>query len=247
MHLPFIFAACLLAAGSAFAADITVSAAASLKNAFTEIAAAYEKSHPADRVRLNTAASGVLLRQAEQGAPVDILAFADEATMDKAAAKKLIVPSSRQTFAANTLVLVVPKRGSLKPATPQALRQNGIKRIAIGNPASVPAGAYAKAALEQQNLYRELSAKWVFTQNVRQALDYTARGETDAGFVYRTDALLQADKLQITALIPTATPVRYPLALTASAKQPEAARRFSRFVLSPAGQAVLKKYGFSRP
>lgn len=235
------------AAPAAFAADITVSAAASLKDAFGEIARQYQQQYPDAKVKLNTAASGVLLQQLAQGAPVDVLATADEATMDKAAEQKLIVPSGRQTFAHNSLVLVVPKKAKGVPKSLNALQQPEIGRIAIGKPQSVPAGAYAQTALQQAGLFASLQAKYVYTQNVRQALDYVARGEVDAGFVYRTDAQLQQDKLTIAMTVPTGKPVSYPLAVTAASKQPAEAQRFVAYVLSPKGLAVLKKYGFSRP
>ena len=146
--------AALLLAASAFAQaeDITVSAAASLKEAFTDIARQYEKQYPDAKIKLNTAASGTLLQQLAQGAPVDVLATADLATMDKAAAQNLIRPQTRKTFALNSLVLITPKSSSLKISKPKDLQQEGVKRIAVGNPASVPAGAYTQAALEKQKL-----------------------------------------------------------------------------------------------
>lgn len=237
----------LAAAPSAFAAEITVSAAASLKDAFGEIAKQYQRQHPDVQVRLNTAASGVLLQQLARGAPVDVLATADEATMDKAAAQNLIVQNGRKTFARNSLVLVVPKKAKSMPNSLNVLRQPEIRRIALGRAQSVPAGAYAQAALQQAGLFAALSSKYVYTQNVRQALDYVARGEVDAAFVYRTDAQLQQNRLVIAMTVPLQKSVSYPIAVTASSKQVEQARRFQAYVLSPQGQAVLKKYGFVSP
>ena len=239
--------AVLLLAASAFAQaeDITVSAAASLKEAFTDIARQYEKQHPDAKIKLNTAASGTLLQQLAQGAPVDVLATADLATMDKAAAQNLIRPQTRKTFALNSLVLITPKQGSLKIATPKDLLRSGVKRIAVGNPASVPAGAYTQAALEKQKLWSSLQPKIVHTQNVRQALDYVIRSETEAGFVYRTDAALKPHAVNIVASIPTEKPVAYPIALTQSSKASNEAQRFVNYVLSADGQRVLQRYGFS--
>ena len=234
-----------LAAAGAQAESITVSAAASLKEAFTDLARQYEKQHPDAKIKLNTAASGTLLQQLAQGAPVDVLATADLATMDKAAAQNLIRSQTRKTFALNSLVLITPKSSSLKIKQPKDLQQEGVKRIAIGNPASVPAGAYTQAALEKQKLWGRLKPKVVQTQNVRQALDYVIRSETEAGFVYRTDAALKPHAVNIVAAIPTEKPVAYPIALTQSSKAANEAQRFVNYVLSAEGQRVLQRYGFS--
>ena len=234
-----------LAAAGAQAESITVSAAASLKEAFTDLARQYEKQHPDAKIKLNTAASGTLLQQLAQGAPADILATADQATMDKAAQQNLILPATRKTFALNALVLIVPQNSTLKITSPQDLRQDGVKRIAVGNPDSVPAGSYTKAALEKQGLWAGLQPKIVHTQNVRQALDYVVRGETEAGFVYRTDAALKSFAVRQAAVVPTEKPVAYPIAVTAGSKAQAEAKRFADYVLSAQGSQVLQRYGFS--
>lgn len=229
------------------AEEITVSAAASLKEAFGEIAAQYQQKYPDAKINLNTAASGVLLQQIAQGAPVDVLATADEATMDKAAAQNLIQANTRKTFAHSSLVLVTPKNSSLRITKPADLLNNAVRHVAVGKPESVPAGAYTKAALTQQNVWDALQSKVVYTQNVRQALDYVTRGEADAGFVYRTDAVLQQNRLNIAATVPTVKPVSYPLAVVAASAHKAEAQRFVQYVLSANGQNVLRKYGFSKP
>lgn len=240
----------ILLAGTSWsiqAAEITVSAAASLKDAFSEIAKDYQKKYPNSSIKLNTAASGTLLQQLLQGAPVDVLATADEATMNKAIEQKAIDAASRKTFVRNTLALVQPKDSKMRVKNLQDLTQEKIDRIAMGNPASVPAGNYAKAALEKQGLFASIHPKLVYSQNVRQALDYVTRGEVDAGFVYRTDAILQADKLNIVATVPTTTPVSYPIGIVSNSKHQAEAKRFVDYILSAQGQTVLKKYGFSKP
>ena len=141
------------AALSAAAKEITVSAAASLREAFQEINTAYGRAHPDTQIRLNTAASGVLLQQLVQGAPVDVLATADQETMDKAAEANVIAPASRRTFALNDLVLIQPKSASVRVNTLQDLSKPQVQRVAVGNPASVPAGRYTKAALEKPVSY----------------------------------------------------------------------------------------------
>ena len=224
--------------------DVIVSAAASLTNAFTELAAGFEKKHPKLHVALNFAASNPLLKQIQEGAPVDVLATADQATMDSAEAGKLILSPSRKNFAVNDLVLIVPK-GAKKPA--QLADISSFAKIAIGNPNSVPAGRYAKAALSSAKLWEKLSTKYIFGNSVRQVLDYVARGEVDAGFVYKTDALQKADKVDLVMTVEGHDPVQYPIAVVLTGKNAAMGQSFVDFVLSDEGQSVLKRYGFAAP
>jgi len=247
-HMPLLrrcaMIALALACGGAGAAEVTVSAAASLSNAFTELGRAYEAHHPADTIVFNFAASDLLLRQIEQGAPADVFASADEVTMDRAAAAKLIDAATRRPFATNALVLIVGA-GTNAPGTLRDLEDKAYARIAIGNPDSVPAGRYARQALSDAGLWDALQARLVPAQNVRQALDYVARGEAQAGFVYASDAALQKDKVQVALTVPTAAAVSYPIAVTKATRQAQAARAFVAFVVSAEGQSVLKSHGFS--
>ena len=241
--------AVLLAAlgASASATDITVSAAASLTNAFKEIGAAYEKEHAGDKVWFNFAASDPLVQQISKGAPVDVFASADQDAMDKADGLKLLAAGTRKDFALNSLVLIVPNAGTHAIKGAADLQQAAVTRVTMGNPASVPVGRYTKAALEQAKLWSSLEAKMIFGTSVRQSLDYVSRGEVDAGFVYATDAAIIKDKVKVVATIPTETPVSYPIAVIAAGPQAAAGRRFADYVLAPAGQAILAKYGFGRP
>lgn len=233
--------------GTAAAADITVSAAASLTNAFKEIGAAYEKDHPDDKVLFNFAASDPLVQQIAKGAPVDVFASADQDAMDKAEGLKLLAAGTRKNFVANTLVLITPANSKHAIKGLNDLQQPAITRITLGNPASVPVGRYTRNALEQAKLWSAVEPKAIYGTSVRQSLDYVARGEVDAGFVYATDAAVQKDKVTVVATIPTTTPVTYPIALIEKGPQVEAGRRFIAYVMAPGAQAVLAKYGFSRP
>lgn len=233
--------------GTAAAADITVSAAASLTNAFKEIGAAYEKDHPDDKVLFNFAASDPLVQQIAKGAPVDVFASADQDAMDKAEGLKLLAAGTRKNFVANTLVLITPVNSKHAIKGLNDLQQPAITRITLGNPASVPVGRYTRNALEQAKLWSAVEPKAIYGTSVRQSLDYVARGEVDAGFVYATDAAVQKDKVTVVATIPTTTPVTYPIALIEKGPQVEAGRRFIAYLMSPGAQAVLAKYGFSRP
>ena len=238
----------LLPLAPAFAAEeLTVSAAASLSNAFDDIAKAFEAKHPGDKVILNFAASDVLLKQIEQGAPADVFASADEITMDRAASGERIDVATRTDFAGNTLVLIVPNSTTQPLQNLSALQAESIKHIAIGNPASVPAGRYAQAALTEQNLWQLLQAKLVLAQNVRQALDYVARSEADAGFVYATDAATQSEKVHVVLTVPTTTAISYPVAMVSAASHAALAREFIATLKSAEAQAILKRYGFGLP
>ena len=236
-----------VACGTAAAADLTVSAAASLTNAMRDLGPAFEAQHPGTTVVFNLAASDALLAQISKGAPADLFASADPTAMDRAAVQKLIVPGTRRDFARNTLVMVVPGDSRLGIAALTDLLRPEVKRVAIGNPAGVPAGRYAKGALEAAELWAAVEPKAVMAQSVRQALDYVARGEVEAGFVYATDATLMKDKVRVVATIATATPITYPIAAIAGSPNPAAALRFIAFLASPAARAVLARHGFGTP
>lgn len=229
---------------AASAQEITVSAAASLQNAMRDIGTAYQSAHPGSKVNFNFAASGPLLAQIAQGAPVDVFASADVETMDKAQAQNLIKTESRVSFATNELVLVSPLSQPASLKSLADLKKPAVARIAVGTPATVPAGRYAQSALESQGLWADLTPKFVFAENVRQALNYVSRAEADAGFVYRTDAMVDKDKVRIDLVVPTGKPVTYPIALVAASKNAQAGD-FLKFVTGAQGQAVLAKYGFS--
>ena len=164
--------------------------------------------------------------------------------MDRAAEKKLIDAATRRDFAGNALVVIVGGDAAA-PSTLARLTHKSYQHIAIGNPDSVPAGRYAKQALIDAGVWAALQPQLVPTQNVRQALDYVARGEAQAGFVYATDAAIEKNKVRIALTVPTYTPVRYPVAATAHSAHAELARAFVDFVTAPEAQAILKGYGFS--
>jgi molybdate transport system substrate-binding protein len=229
------------------AADLVVSAASSLTDAFEHVARAYEAKHPGTNVVLNFAASDVLLQQIANGAPADVFASADQNAMDKAAAQGAIDKASRKNFAANELVLIVPVNSTLTLSSLKDLNQAAVKRIACGDPDSVPVGRYARGALEAAGLWPSVSARAVLAQNVRQSLDYVARDEVEAGFVFATDAAIATDKVRIALRVPTTTPISYPIAVVAASKQPAEAQAFEAFVLSPEGQQLLSTSGFLKP
>lgn len=224
-----------------------VSAAASLTNAFKEIAQNYQSQFPDAKVALNFGASGALLQQIAKGAPVDVFASADQETMDAAEKQGLVTANDRRDFVQNTLVLIEPVDSKVPVKRLDDLAQSGIKRIAIGNPASVPVGRYTIHALETAKLWPALERKTIHTQNVRQSLDYVARGEVDAGFVYATDAAIMKDKVKVALEVPLNMAISYPIAKIKDSPNSEEARRFIHFIFTPQSQAILGKYGFQKP
>ncbi len=233
--------------GSASAAELVVSAAVSLTSAFREIGAAFENRYPGSKVLFNFGASDALAQQIAKGAPVAVFASADQEAMNKAAAQKLIEVGSRKNFVGNTLVLIVPAGSPVSIASLADLLQPAIKRISLGNPVGVPAGRYAKHALESAGLWAALESKAISAQSVRQSLDYVARNEVDAGFVYATDAAIQKDRVRVAMTVPCAVPITYPIAAIAGSGNVASAQQFIDFVLTPDGQAILAKYGFIKP
>ena len=232
---------------AASAQQLTVSAAASMTNVLKDLGAKYEAAHPGVKLQFNFAASGVLLQQVSQGAPVDLFISADEATVDKGIGQKLFDAPTRKTLATNTVVLILPAQDP-KPVTGLAdLYGSGVKRIAVGKLASVPVGRYTKEALESVHLWSALEPKLVYADSVRQVLDYVSRGEVDAGFVYSTDAAIMPDKVKVVMTVGGHTPVSYPMILVSDGKQKAATEKFAAYLLSPPAQKVLAAAGFGKP
>ena len=237
----------VLFAGQALATDLVVSAAASLTNAFADIGKEFEKAKPGSKVLFNFAASGQLLQQLSRGAPVDVFASADQQTMDKAEKQNLIVRGTRQNFVSNKLVVVVPANSKTGINSLEGLASPDIKRIALANPESVPVGSYSKQALEAASLWDKLREKYISTTNVRQSLDYTARGEVDTAFVYLTDALIMPNRVKIAFEVPSSTEILYPIAVVKGNGKEDLALKFVEFVKTESAQAILAKYGFLKP
>lgn len=249
MLRPALLAITLLAAfhAPASAADLLVSGASSLTNALTDIAHGYEATYPGSKVALNFGASGALLQQLVRGAPADVFAAADQDTMDRAQAQGLVDPHSRRDFAGNALVLVVPHDSRAPLRRLADLADSAVTRIAIGNAAVVPVGRYSRRAIDGAGLWPLIGPKAITTQNVRQSLDYVARGEVDAGFVYASDARQFSQQVRLAFTVPLDTPIRYPVAAVSTSAHAGEARRFIAYLASPAAQAVLLRHGFTAP
>src|SRR5262245_32749725 len=247
IHLmkPLFVALALLAGITARAADVTVFAAASLTDSLKAIAADYEKQS-GDRVVFNFGASSLLARQIEEGAPADIFFSADEAKMDGLEKKGLIAKDTRKSRLSNSLVIVVASENGVAIGSPKDLATPKVKRLALAEPRTVPAGIYAKEYLEKQNLWSGVQAKVVPTENVRAALAAVEAGNAEAGIVYKTDAAI-SKKVKVTYEVPTADApaISYPMAVVKEAKQPVAARKFLEHLESEEAGRVFQKYGFS--
>src|SRR3954451_1243833 len=195
-----IAAAAIFIVGSANAAEGLVSAAVSLSDALKEIAAGYEKQS-SDRIRFNFGASNLLARQIEEGAPVDLFFSADEAKMDALEKKGLILKETRRSRLSNLLVIIVPPTRNTAVRGPLDLRRDAIKRIALAEPQTVPAGIYAKEYLQKIKLWPAVEWKVIPTENARAALAAVESGNVDAAIVYQTDAAM-SKKVKIAYQIP---------------------------------------------
>jgi len=233
----------LLAATPVFAADITVFAAASLAETMNRLAADYQKQS-GKTVAVSLAASSVLARQIEPSGGADLFVSADEDWMDYLDKKTLLAPGTRSDLLGNQLVLVGPKGAAAFPIRPGFDLKGALKggRLAIADPASVPAGKYGREALTRLNAWDGVAT--APAENVRVALAYVARGEAPLGIVYATDAKAEP-AVAVVGTFPenSHAPIRYPAALVKDAR-PEA-RGFLAYLKSPAARSVFETAGFS--
>jgi molybdate transport system substrate-binding protein len=225
--------------------DITVSAAISLKNAFEEIGKLYGSQYGTKCV-FNFGASGDLTKQIVGGAPVDVFASAAQKDMDDVDKQGLILAGTRADFTANSIVLIVPTGAKTALKSFEGLRAAEIAKIAVGNPKTVPAGRYAQEVFSSYQLLLSLKDKLIYAENVRQVLDYVARGEVDAGVVYATDATVRSKEIKIIVAAPETShkPVVYPIAVVKGTKSETDAKAFISVVLSSEGKEILQKCGF---
>lgn len=236
--------ACVLWLAPAQAQDrVLVFAAASLRNALDEAARDYPGPPPA----ISYAGSSSLAKQIERGAPASIFISADRNWMDFVEQRGLLEPGTRRDLLGNRLVLIAPRASALKleiaPSMPLA-RALGGGRLALGDPYHVPAGMYARAALESLGVWDSVKARLAATENVRIALALVARGEAPLGIVYRTDAREQPGVRVIGRFDASRhPPIVYPIALLKGA--PPAARRFAAYLRGARARAVFEKHGFT--
>src|SRR5262249_44626693 len=226
---------------------IVVFAAASMKNALDEVNSAFTR-RSGSKVLASYAASSALMKQIEEGAPADIFVSADLDWMDYGAQNKLIKDASRVNLLGNRLVLIAPKDSSLGSVAIgpgfDLARLAGDGRVATGDVRAVPAGKYAKAALEKLGSWAAAAPMLAMTENVRAALTLGARGEAPLGIVYATGARGErGEKISGTFPDDSPPPIVYPVAATATAK-PEA-ESYLAYLRSAAAKAVFERYGFT--
>lgn len=237
----------VVGASAAGAAELNVFAAASLADALREIAPLHAKA-TGDRLRFNFAASGTLARQIREGAPADVFLSADVQRIDRLQGEGMVILDTRRDLLSNQLVLVVAAEDGAKVSTLSQLGGDAIRRIGIGDPATVPAGAYTRAHLEHAGLWPALEQKTIPLANVRAVLAAVASGNVDAGFVYRTDALASS-RVRIAVEVPIDEGPRivYAVAVIGETRVPEAARAFVEFLAEPEAQVVFGRHGFLPP
>jgi molybdate transport system substrate-binding protein len=224
---------------------ITVSAAVSLTDALTAIAQEYGREGRG-AVRFNFAASNTLARQIVNGAPVDVFISADEAQMDVVAAAGLVKNGTRAAVVSNQLAVVVP---SDRPRTFTSIRDiasPAFKRIAIGDPAAVPAGVYARQYLEKEGLWAQVAPRVVPAGSVRAALAAVESGAADAAVVYRTDARV-ALRATVAWVVPAdrGPRIRYPAAIVRTSANPGAAQRFLDYLRGEVATRTFARFGFA--
>ena len=226
------------------AATVTVFAAASLTESLREIGAAYEKQS-GDKVVFNLGASSLLARQIEEGAPADIFFSADEAKMDGLSTNGLILKETRKSRLSNALVIVVASEKGAPVANPADVATDKVKRLALAEPRTVPAGIYAKEFLQKQNLWTAVEAKVIPTENVRAALAAVEGGNVEAGIVYKTDAAISKG-VRVVYEVPSrdSPAISYSMAVLREAKEPAAAKRFLQHLDSIEAGHRFEKYGF---
>ncbi|MEE3718284.1 molybdate ABC transporter substrate-binding protein [Tumidithrix elongata RA019] len=226
-------------------AKLTISAAASLKEALGEINPLYSKSKSNVDVRTNFGSSGDLLQQIVNGAPVDVFISAAAKQMDELQKSNLILTDTRRNLLGNRLVLIVPADKS-DTSDLKDLTNANIERIAIGDPRSVPAGQYAEQALKKLEIWQSVESKFVLGNNVRQVLQFVESGNAQAGIVYATDAKTST-KVKVVQTIDAKLhkPIVYPIAVLQKSPNQPSAKSYLEFLSSAPAKHIFEKYGFS--
>jgi molybdate transport system substrate-binding protein len=236
----------IVCATVAQAQNVTVFAAASLKDALDEIDTQYQ-ARGGVKAAISYAASPALARQIESGAPADIFISADLDWMDYLEKRKLVKAGTRTNLLRNEIVLIAPADSKVSvtigPRFPLAKLLGG-GRLALADPDSVPAGKYGKAALEKLEVWLSVADRVARAENVRAALNFVSRGEAPFGIVYRTDAAADK-KVRIVAAFPADShpPIVYPAGMLTDGKSP-AAEKYFQFIKSSEAQAIFRKHGF---
>jgi molybdate transport system substrate-binding protein len=225
---------------------LNIQAAASLTDALKEINSQYIQGKPNVTLTPNFASSGTLQKQIEQGAPADIFVSAGASQMDALQKANLILTDTRKNLLNNKVVLVVPNDSTLGLTGFQDLALDKVKKIAIGDPKSVPAGTYAQQAFDELGITAQVQPKYVIGADVKAVLAYVESGNVDAGVVYSTDALIST-KIKVVAGAPDDINAKivYPVAVVAASKNQAQAKDYENYLFGSQVKAVFEKYGFT--
>jgi molybdate transport system substrate-binding protein len=235
----------MLTPANAQSSTLLIATAASLQNALEELDPVFEPAHRGMTVNYNFAASGALQQQIEQGAPVDVFISAATKQMDALKDKGLILTDTRRNLLTNSLVLIVPKNSSLGLISFRQLNNANVKRIAVGEPRSVPVGQYTEEVFKNLGILEQVRSKLVYGNSVRNVLASVETGNADAGVVYLTDAKISNQvKSVATAASNSHSPIVYPIAAIKASRNVQAARTYIQFLKSKPAKQVFTKYGF---
>lgn len=225
-------------------ADLTISAAASLKESMADIEIEFKKEYPNINLTFNYGSSGSLQQQIEQGAPSDVFISAGKSQMTALNDKNLMLSDSWKDLVTNKLVLVGPKDSSITSIND--LTSDSVNKIAVGEPSSVPAGKYADETLKNLGIYDSISSKLVFAKDVKEVLTWSTTGNADVGFVYLSDAISN-DSAKIIENISEDlhSPITYPIGIVKATKNEEAAKDFVDFLFTDTSNTIFEKYGYT--
>lgn len=225
--------------------ELTISAAASLKEAMAELEPLFIEKNPNISLTFNFGASGSLQQQIEQGAPCDLFISAGKKQMTSLADKSLLIADTNKDLVKNRLVLISTDNTSVTSL--DDLTTDKVKSIAVGEPKSVPAGKYADEVLEYLNIKTDVESKLVFAKDVKEVLAWSTSENADVGFVYLSDALSN-DNSKIIETIPEKyhSPITYPIAVIKDSKNVDAAKTFEEFLFSEQAKQIFEKYGYNK-
>ena len=226
---------------------LTISAAASLTAAMGEIKTLYKKEKPNVTINYNFGASGALQQQIEQGASADLFFCAATKQMSALKEKGLIINSTKVNLLGNTVVLITKSDSKLAIKSFKDLEKSNIKKVALGEPKTVPVGQYSEEILTSLKILDKVKAKVVYGKDVKEVLSWVESGDADAGIVYGTDAKTTS-KVKVIAVAGKKLykkPVVYPVAVIKASKNIDDTKAFLKYLSSDKAKAVFVKYGFS--
>lgn len=237
----------VLLAGPAWAQTLLVAADSSLQPVLQRLAKDFEATRPGVQVQWMVGAPGALLEQVARGKVLDVWAGTDTEVTASGLLRQLLVPTARDVFASNRLVLIEPVTAKPPLQRLSDLAQPEVQRVAMGQVAMEPAGRYARQAIDAQRLWPAVQRKAEFTEDVRETLRRVVAAEVDAGFVYATDAAAAGPRIRVVQVLQTASPIRHQAHVVAGSKQVALAEAWVAHLHSPQAQAALKQAGFGPP